>query len=177
MSRVVLLYAHPYPQRSRAGRAMLDAVRELPSVDVRSLYDLYPDFAIDVAAEQAAVDEASILVWQCPFYWYGIPSLMHLWFEKVLTAGWAYGPTGGALVGKRVLWVTTTGTPPSAYRPEGMHAHPFEAFVPPIEQTARFCGMTWEPPIVVENAHQLGPEGVAKHAASYRARIEELARG
>lgn len=177
MSRVLALYAHPYPQRSQAGRALLEAVRDLPFVAVRSLYDLYPDFAIDVEAEQAAVDDASILVWQCPFYWYGIPSLMHLWFEKVLTAGWAYGPEGGALVGKRVLWVTTTGTPPAAYRPEGMHAHTFDAFVPPIEQTARFCGMTWEPPIVVEDARRIGPEGVARQAAAYRARLEELAGG
>lgn len=175
MSGVLALFAHPYPRRSRAGRALLEAVSDLPFVEVRSLYDRYPDFAIDVEAEQAAVSAASIIVWQCPFYWYGIPSMLHLWFEKVLTAGWAYGPDGGALVGKRVLWVTTTGTPEGAYRPAGMHAHVFEAFVPPIEQTARFCGMTWEPPIVVEDAHRLAPEAIARHAAAYRARLVELA--
>ena len=175
MSRVLALWAHPYPHRSRAGRALIDAVRDLPFVAVRSLYDLYPDFAIDIEAEQEAVNAASVLVWQSPFYWYGVPSLLHLWFEKVLTAGWAYGSSAHALVGKRVLWVTTTGTSPAAYTPAAMHAHTFGAFVPAIEQTARFCGMTWEPPIVVEDTHRLGPEALARHGAAYRARLEELA--
>ena len=77
MSRAVtLIYGHPYPARSRAGRVLLDGVRDLPGVEVRSLYDLYPDFDIDVQAEQAALLKAELIVWQCPFYWYGVPALL-----------------------------------------------------------------------------------------------------
>ena len=115
-------------------------------MEVRSLYDLYPDFDIDVQAEQAALLKAELIVWQCPFYWYGVPALVNLWFEKVLAHGWAYGEGADALSGKTVLWVPTTGGSSSAYSATGVHGHPFEAFVPAISQVARFCGMRWAEP-------------------------------
>ena len=52
MARIALIYAHPYPNRSRANRSLLSSVRGLDGVRVRSLYERYPDFAIDVDAEQ-----------------------------------------------------------------------------------------------------------------------------
>jgi glutathione-regulated potassium-efflux system ancillary protein KefF len=170
----VVVYAHPYPDRSRAGRALLDAVRDLPRLSVRTLYALYPDFAIDVDAEQAALRNADVIVWQSPIMWYGPPALLHLWFEKVLTDGWAYGAGGTAIAGKRVLWTTTTGGAASAYAPGQIHGRPFSAYVAPIEQTALFCGMQWEPPLVVHGAHRLSPAALAEHAASYRARLSAL---
>ena len=177
MSRAVtLIYGHPYPARSQAGRVLLDGVRDLPGVEVRSLYDLYPDFDIDVQAEQAALLRADLIVWQCPFYWYGVPALVNLWFEKVLAHGWAYGEWADALSGKTVLWVPTTGGSPSNYSETGVHGHPFDAFVPAISQVARFCGMRWaEPPLVVHAAHRLTHEELRAKAHHYRKRIESLA--
>lgn len=171
MTSTVIVYAHPYPDRSRANRALLAAVRDLPEVSVRALYDLYPDFAIDVAAERSALVTATRIVWQCPIYWYSVPALLSLWFEKVLAHGWAYGQGGTALHGKRALWVTTTGAGESAYAPGAMHGRPFAAYVPPVEQTARFCGMDWEPPLVVHGAHRIDDDALAAWAEAYRARL------
>ena len=70
--------------------------------------------AFDVPAEQSALRAAERVVWQCPLYWYSVPALLSLWFEKVLAHGWAYGSGGDALKGKRALWVTTTGAPEAA---------------------------------------------------------------
>jgi len=88
---LVLVYAHPYPNRSRANRLLIEAVRDLPDLELRSLYDLYPDFDIDVEAEQRALAAASAVVWQHPLHWYSVPSLLKHWFDKVLARGWAYG--------------------------------------------------------------------------------------
>ncbi len=170
----MILFAHPYPNRSRAGRALLDAVSDLPGVSVRSLYDLYPDFSIDVASEQEALTSADVVVWQCPFFWYGLPPLLHLWIEKVLSNGWAYGRGGTAVAGKRLFWATTTGAPRVAYAPGNIHGHHFEVFVPGIEQTARFCGMEWEPPFVVHGAHRITKASLAAKADAYRARMIAL---
>jgi glutathione-regulated potassium-efflux system ancillary protein KefF len=171
---IQIVYAHPYPDRSRAGRALLAGVSDLPGVTVRSLYALYPDFAIDVDAERLALSRADVLVWQSPFYWYGMPSLLHLWIEKVLGAGWAYGAGGTAVRGKKVLWVTTTGAPGAAYQPGGMHGHPFEAFVPAISQTAIFCGMKWLGPLVVHGAHRISDADLGESVARYRRTLERL---
>mgnify|MGYP001080288297 CR=1 FL=1 len=168
---VVVVHAHPYPRRSRANRVLLAAVKDVPGVAVTSLYDRYPDFAIDVDAEQAALRAARAVVWQSPFYWYGVPALLQHWFEKVLEEGFAHGPGGDALAGKPLLWVTTTGTAWDWYGPE----HSFEAFTRPIEQTARFCKMRWEEPIVVHGADTIDDAALAAHAKTYRDRVAALA--
>jgi glutathione-regulated potassium-efflux system ancillary protein KefF len=171
-----VIYAHPYPDRSRAGRALLAGVSDLPGTTVRSLYALYPDFSIDVEAERAALAQADVLVWQCPLYWYGMPSLLTLWIEKVLGNGWAYGPGGTAVRGKKVLWVTTTGAAAQDYQAGRMHGHTFDAFVPAVSQTALFCGMKWiGPPLVVHGAHRISEVELGEAAARYRRLLERLA--
>ncbi len=176
MAPVLLVYAHPYPSRSRANRAMLEAVADLEAIAVRSLYDLYPDFGIDVEAEQEALAGAQIVVWQHPLYWYSVPGLLKHWFDKVLVRGFAYGEGGTQLRGKRCLWVTTTGGDAQAFSEPGIHAHPMSAFTPPVHQTARFCGMTWEEPFVLHGAHKIDAAALASEVKRYRRRMESLAR-
>jgi glutathione-regulated potassium-efflux system ancillary protein KefF len=171
---LLLVFAHPYSDRSRANDALLRSVADLEGLELRSLYERYPDFAIDVEDEQAALLRARVVIWQHPLYWYSVPSLLKHWFDKVLTRGWAYGEGGTQLHGKRCLWVVTTGAGDDAYHPEGMHGHPFAAFIPQIEQTARFCGMRWEPPLVVHAAHKIEPAELESAGRVYRERLERL---
>ena len=171
---VLVIYAHPYPDRSRANRRLLGAVRDLPGVEVRSLYDLYPDFDIDIDSEQQALLRAGTVVWHHPMYWYSVPGLLKHWFDKVLLRGWAYGEGGTALRGKRCQWVTTTGGNAQAFQPDGMHQHVFEAFVPVIQQTAQFCGMLWQPPLVVHGAHHIPDDELGQRASDYQSRLTEL---
>lgn len=181
---ITLIYAHPYPQRSRANRALLSALSDVPELSVRSLYDLYPDFSIDVEAEQSALVSARVVVWQCPMYWYSVPPLLKLWFDKVLSFGWAYGEDAHALRGKICRWVVTTGGDQHAFSASGVHERAFEQFVAPVEQTARFCGMRWSPPFVLHHAHRVDAEtlkararGLREQLVSLRAEHEEIAHG
>lgn len=171
----LIIYAHPYPGRSRANRALIEAASSLEGVRVRSLYDLYPDFSIDVEAEQAALASSDVIVLQHPLYWYSAPALLKLWFEKVLERGWAFGAGGTALAGKRCLWAPTTGGDERAYSPSGIHQHPFSAFVPVVEQTVRLCHMRFEEPFVVHGSHKLSHDMLIERAEAYRDRVRELA--
>lgn len=168
---IVVIHAHPYPSRSRACAALIHAIDDLPEIDIRSIYNLYPDFDIDVPAEQAALERAGLVVWLHPLYWYTVPGLMKQWFDAVLLGGWAHGKRGTALQGKDCLWVTTAGDT-EAYSREGRHAHPFEAFVPVVEQTARYCGMNWLAPFVVHGAHEIGDDGLRNAGRELRSRLE-----
>ena len=174
MARIALIYAHPYPNRSRAGRSLLASVSGLGEVKVRSLYERYPDFSIDVATEQALISAADLIVWQHPIYWYGPPPLMSLWFEKVLARGWAYGKGGDMLRGKACLWVPTAGGDTDAYREGGMHGHSFDKFVPPVEQTARFCGMVWQEPLILHGSHHATDEQLQARGIEYRDRLSAI---
>lgn len=168
---ILVVLAHPYPRASRACAALADAVRDLPGLEIRALYDRYPDFDIDVPAEQAALAKAGLVVWLAPMHWYGVPGLLKHWFDVVLVKGWAYGEGGRALEGKAVLWAVTTGGDGPAFSAEGRHRHAFEAFVPPIEQTARFCGMSWLEPHAVHGAHRIDDAALAAAAQAFRARL------
>jgi glutathione-regulated potassium-efflux system ancillary protein KefF len=173
---ILVVLAHPYPDRSRANRVLTRAIADIDRVAIRSLYDLYPDFAIDAEAEKSALAACSTVVWQHPLYWYTAPALLKLWFEKVLTAGWAYGPNGDALRGKRCLWVVSTGADTHGYSAQGLHQHTFDAFVPVMRQTAQFCGMTWLEPIVVHGAHKVSDTELLAFGARYREQLLALQR-
>ncbi len=151
---IVLIHAHPYPAHSVAGKILLDSIRDVPLLNVRSLYQLYPDFDIDVRAEQEALRYAKLVIWMHPLYWYSVPALLKLWFDKVLSVGWAYGEGCYALKGKDCLWITTTGGTHESYGEDGNHGFSFEQFAYPLKQTAAFCKMNWLDPFIVHGAHK-----------------------
>ena len=168
---ILILLAHPYPHRSRACAALVDAVRDLPSIEVRSLYDLYPDFDIDRGAEQAALARAQLVVWLHPLFWYTVPALMKHWFDDVLVRGFAYGEGGGALGGREVLWAVTTGGDDTAFSAQGRHMRPFDDFVPVVEQVARYCGLHWLDPFVVKGAHEISDDVLREAGRAFRERL------
>jgi glutathione-regulated potassium-efflux system ancillary protein KefF len=168
---ICVVHAHPYPSRSRANAALLAAIREVPQVQVRSLYDLYPDFDIDTDAERKAVEGARLVAFLHPIYWYAAPALLKHWFDTVLVRGWAYGEGGTALRGKDCLWIPTTGGDDAAYSASGRHRLAFASFTPVMEQTARFCGMNWLEPFVVHGAHLIGDDELRDAARALAARL------
>jgi glutathione-regulated potassium-efflux system ancillary protein KefF len=175
---VLVIVAHPQMEHSRINRRLMHAAKKrqrqdgAPSLLVRDLYHLYPDYLIDVAAEQALVAKASLVVWQHPIHWYSMPPLMKLWLDDVLSFGWAYGPGGTALQGKDLWLVASTGGPDDSYRPDSYNRYFFEAFLPPYEQTAALCGMRFLPPLMLHGAHKASDQELAEHERIY---IERLA--
>ncbi|HEY3634139.1 MAG TPA: NAD(P)H-dependent oxidoreductase [Caldimonas sp.] len=178
-AEILVLVAHPELEHSRANRRLLNAARALQDdgaagrVAVRDLYALYPDYLIDVPAEQEALAAAKLVVWQQPIRWYGMPPLLKLWLDDVLAFGWAYGPDGTALRGKDLWLVASTGGPEDSYRPDSYNRYFFDAFLPPYEQTAALCGMRFLPPLLLHGAHRASDAELAAHARTYAQRLAE----
>src|SRR5450631_4104924 len=176
-AEILVLVAHPEIEQSRANRCLMRSARELQAssrpgrVEVRDLYALYPDYLVDVQVEQAALAAARLVVWQQPIHWYGMPPLLKLWVDDVLSFGWAYGPGGTALRGKDLWLVASTGGPEDSYRPQSYNRYFFDAFLPPYEQTAALCGMRFLPPLLLHGAHRADEVEVAAHAAVYADRL------
>ena len=173
MADVLVLAAHPHIENSRVNRVLTQAAAALNArdVEVRDLYALYPDYLIDIEAEQAALARARLIVWQHPIHWYNMPALMKLWVDDVLTFGWAYGPGGEALKGKDLWLVASTGGPQDSYRPDSYNRYFFDAFLPPYEQTAELCGMRFVPPLVMHGAHRVSDADLAEHSRLYTSRL------
>jgi glutathione-regulated potassium-efflux system ancillary protein KefF len=177
-AEVLVLVAHPELEQSRANRRLVDAALVLQReargrVAVRDLYALYPDYQIDVDAEQAALAAARLVVWQHPIRWYGMPPLLKLWCDDVLAFGWAYGPGVTMLRGKDVWLVASTGGADDSYRPDGYNRYFFDAFLPPYEQTAALCGMRFLPPLVLHGAHRASDAELAAHAQTYAQKLAD----
>ncbi|SNS76706.1 Kef-type potassium/proton antiporter accessory protein, CPA2 family [Noviherbaspirillum humi] len=169
--RILLIFAHPTPHRSRANRLLREAAASLPNVRVHDLYETYPDFHIDVPAEQELLAAADLVVFQHPIRWYSMPALLKEWVDAVYEHGWAYGEGGNALRDKDCWMVVTTGGSEDAYQENGHHGHPFETYLPPFEQTARLCGMNWLPPLVLHGVGQASDAELARQAGAFRDRL------
>ncbi|HSV82174.1 MAG TPA: NAD(P)H-dependent oxidoreductase [Ramlibacter sp.] len=168
---IYLLAAHPNWRESRVNRRLLARAQDIPGVTVRDLYASYPDYDIDVPAEQARVGKADLIVLLHPIQWYSMPALLKLWLDDVLTFGWAYGMGGTALQGKDLWLAATTGGPENSYHPQGYNRYFFDAFLPPYEQTAVLCGMRFLPPLVLHGAQRASREEVDAHVQVFGERL------
>ncbi len=175
--RVLVIFAHPFMERSRVNIKLEAAIQDLPHVDMRALYDLYPDYSIDSLTEQAVVEAHDVVVFQYPLYWYTMPALLKEWLDQVFVSGWAYGQGGDKLNGKGLTCALSTGGSAEAYTPAGDHGHALEAFLLPLVRTAAFSGMTWHAPFVVHDAHNLADSALEQHAKRYRAFLMQLQQG
>lgn len=173
----MILYAHPGSLRTRVNRLLLQGIQDLPGVEIVDLYECYPDFFIDVEREQQRLITADLIVMQHPLYWYSAPALLKQWQDMVLEEGFAFGGGGGALHGKRLLTVVTTGHSERSYQRDGYDRYPIESFLRPYEQTAYHCGMTYLPPFVIYAAERLTDQEVATQAAAYRNRLQAFLNG
>lgn len=84
MKTIVFLF-HPNYGQSRVNKALVNGLDN--DIEVRNLYELYPDFNIDVQTEQAVMETADRVVLQFPMFWYSSPALVQQWEEKVLEHG------------------------------------------------------------------------------------------
>jgi glutathione-regulated potassium-efflux system ancillary protein KefG len=175
VKKVLFIVAHPNLQKSRANKAIVHAVKGLPNLTFHDLYETYPRFFIDVKHEQELLLSHDILVFQHPFYWYSIPPLLKQWEDDVLELGFAYGPGGTRLHGKRFLLSMTAGGPQDAYRPSGYNNFEIDTLITPTKQTANLCGWVWEPHIILHSSIKASQDELTAHAEIVRERIAQCA--
>ncbi len=174
MSRALVLFAHPNPQRSRMNRHLALAASQLPEVAVHDLYEMYPDLHINVAHEQAALSQVDLVIFQFPIYWFSAPAILKEWQDSVLTRGFAFGAGGTMLKGKRFMLAATTGGDAASYAETKPHGAPIAAYLKPFEQTARFCGMRLVAPHICHGVGDMTPADVSKETERYVSRIRRL---
>lgn len=170
--RIYLLAAHPNWRDSRINRRLFESAGTVEGLLACDLYSRYPDYCIDVAAEQARLAQAQLIVLLHPIHWYSMPALQKLWLDDVLSYGWAYGAGGNALRGKDLWLVASTGGAESSYHPQGYNRYFFDAFLPPYEQTAALCGMRFLPPMILHGANSVPEAELAQHVDTFHQRLQ-----
>lgn len=174
MKKILILFAHPAIEKSKIHKRLTDSLKNLPGITVNNLYENYPDFYIDIVAEQQLLIEHDIIVWQHPFYWYSSPAILKEWFDLVLQHGFAYGHKGKSLSGKLVLSVISTGGNMEVYSKEGRNHFSINEFLIPFKQSANLCGMEYLPPYVIYGSHLINLTDIEKHIIKYKKLMTSL---
>jgi glutathione-regulated potassium-efflux system ancillary protein KefF len=168
--RALVVFADPSLHRSRISRRVADACASLPGVRVQDLYQLYPDFYIDVRRERALLKGAPLVVFVFQLHWYAMPALLQEWFETVFKPEWAQRETG-RLQGKRTFAAVACASSEQDYRPGGLHGRPLADYLAPLEQSVKACGMDWLEPHVFYGADAADTDAAGRHADDLRARL------
>jgi glutathione-regulated potassium-efflux system ancillary protein KefG len=168
LKKILILFAHPALEKSHVNKHLAEAVRQLEGVCFHDLYQVYPDFHIDVDREQELLEQHDIIIFHHPFFWYSTPAILKEWQDLVLEHGWAYGSQGHALDGKLFVNVITTGGKEIAYHTEGKNHFTIRQLLAPHEQTANLCRMIFLAPFVVHGTHTITEEEIEKYRNDYR---------
>lgn len=172
-----MILGHPAIAQSLANHTITSIVKEnLQDIEIRNLAELYPDYKIDVLAEQHALIEADIIIFQFPFYWYGVPAILKKYFDDVYTHQFAYGSQGDKLHGKKMQLSFTTGASETDYTPIGIENYRLPEFLKPLEQIAYYTGMDYLDPIYTQSMMYIPGlmgvrEEVISHAEAHASRL------
>jgi putative NADPH-quinone reductase len=173
--RVLVLFAHPSIERSEINVRRLEAARVHAGVTAVDLYAEYPDYRIDIDAEQRRLCEHDVVMFLFPLFWYSTPAILKEWQDLVLEHGFAYGSEGRALAGKYFIAACSTGGPADAYAPDGYNRYSLRELLRPLEQTAALCHMRPLPPFALFGARTALAEGrVAQHLEAFRRLLDAL---
>ena len=74
----MVISGHPNLEKSKANKAILKELEKYfgKQISIRRLDKLYPNYQINVKAEQEAIKNADFIILQFPLYWYGTPALL-----------------------------------------------------------------------------------------------------
>lgn len=143
----LIILAHPHFAQSIANKAVIEHVKTTrPNDEIRDVAALYPDYHINVEAEQQALLRHKTVVFQYPLYWYNMPAILKQYFDCVFTYGFAYGSAGDKLKGKNFIASITIGSPGEDYRADGSAHFRVMELCKNIEQTAYYAQMNYIDP-------------------------------
>jgi NAD(P)H dehydrogenase (quinone) len=140
----------------------------------------------DVRGEQAKLAAAVLLVLQFPLWWYGTPAVLKGWFDRVLTAGFAYGDSDpelgvprrycdGGLAGRRALIVVTAGEDERSIGHRGISGDLDSLLFPLTHGVLWYVGIESLALHVIHDADGLDADAVDHETRNLRDRLHGIA--
>ena len=132
----------------------------------------------DIADEQRKVRAAGLIIFQFPMWWFGMPSILKGWVDRVLARGFAYLPgrkyDTGILASRRAMLSLTTGTSRDTYRADGIDGDINHILWPIHNGLLRYTGFDVLPPFVAYMPGRISAEERNAQLDAYRDRLGSI---
>ncbi|MGP4109479.1 NAD(P)H-dependent oxidoreductase [Streptomyces sp. 4N509B] len=135
----------------------------------------------DVAAEQEKLLWSDAVILQFPLWWFSVPAILKGWFDRVLSRGFAYGPSvappygeESPLAGRRALISVTAGAREPAFSDRGAHGRLADVLHPIQHGVFWFTGMRPLQPFAVCNTYEIPPERYEALTRAFAERLDGL---
>lgn len=145
-SKILVISGHPNLEKSKANKAILKELEKYfgKQISIRRLDKLYPNYQINVKAEQEAIKNADFIILQFPLYWYGTPAILKKWIDDVLYNYFKGNRLSGKFKDKAIIASVTIGGSKERYSPPNKTV---ETYLIPLQETFEVIGAGWASPV------------------------------
>lgn len=164
MSKLVIV-THPNLESSLINRTWLaELTNHSEELEIYSLYEKYPDLNFDVAAEQELLSKYDEIIFQFPLHWFNVPFALKKYIDEVLAYGWAFGPGGDNMKGKKIRFAVSTGGDKETYESRVT----LDELLKPMAISFHYCGCEVLPTHCFYGANsQPAEEAIESNAKEY----------
>ena len=135
-------------------------------------------FAPEIQLEQQKVLRADLVILQFPMWWFGMPSILKGWIDRVFARGFAYLRgrmyDTGMLKGRRAMLSLTTGNPGSLFAPDGVNGDIDHILWPIHNGIFRYAGFEVLPAHIAYAPAMASPAERAATLKAYRSHLQTL---
>ena len=170
-SKILVISGHPNLEKSKANKAILKELEKHfgKQISIRRLDKLYPNYQINVKAEQEAIKNVDFIILQFPLYWYGTPALLKKWIDDVLYDYFKGNRLSGKFKDKAIIASITIGGSKERYTPPHKTV---ETYLIPLQETFEIIGAEWELPVYSFDA-VLSNKNLSKTALQHFLELEK----
>ncbi|XP_036399451.1 NAD(P)H dehydrogenase [quinone] 1 [Megalops cyprinoides] len=132
----------------------------------------------DITQEHRKVEEAELIIFQFPMYWFSVPAILKGWLDRVLTQGFAFSLekmyNNGIFKHKKAMLSFSTGAPESMFLPDGINGDINVTLWPLQNGVLHFCGFQVLAPQIFWSPTFSPPQVREAMLGAWRARLGGL---
>jgi len=171
----LIIVTHPNLKNAVINKQWINELeKHKDTFHIHALYTVYPDLNFDIEAEQEILAKHDEIIFQFPLHWFNVPFALKKYLDNILSFGWAFGPGGDKLNGKKIGFAVSSGGDKASYE---RHIT-LEQLLLPMYTSFQFCGCKLLPTHKFYGAnHQPKTEDILKNAKEYIALFAEEHKG
>lgn len=165
----LVIVTHPNLETSNINKVWVEELKKYPeSFRVHELYKVYPSLEFDILSEQKLLANYDEIIFQFPIHWFSTPFALKKYIDEVFTYGWAFGPEGNQLKGKKISFAVSTGGLEESYNGKGDIS--VEDLLNDFILSFQFCGCDFEKFHIFYGAmYEPTPLSIMENAKEYTA--------